>query len=220
MNEEFAESINSGVDAGEEGASAYESSESDSVDAASDGATSVDMETAENTETEESEEISQTVSSFPFSEYALLVPADSLPALPFVQPDQAEVLSDSPEPQEETTADTVDTLVDILAHVLISEQDVSPEQDSEQQSSEAVTGESLPEALREPVPAAASDDTAMESVLEHLEKIQTQISPHPMLTTPFEDYTVCEGLLLLLLLFVVVSFCVKMLRRAFSWLLW
>ena len=58
MNEEFAESINSGVDAGEEGASAYESSESDSVDAASDGATSVDMETAENTETEESEEIS------------------------------------------------------------------------------------------------------------------------------------------------------------------
>ena len=219
MNEEFAESVSNGVDAGEGAASAYESFESDSVDAASDGDTSVDAETAENAEEDKGEEISQISSLFPYSEYALLVPADSIPALPVVSPDQAEALPDSPEPQEETTADTVDTLVDILAHVLISDQDVSHAQDSEQQSSEAVTGESSPESPQEPVPVAASD-TAMELVLERLEAIQTQTSLHPMWTTPFEDYTVCEGLLLLLLFFMVISFCVKMLRRAFSWLLW
>lgn len=219
MNEDFTESINSGVDAGKGDASAYESSEIGSVDAASGGDTFVDMETAETVETEESEEVSQMVSSFPLSEYAVLVPADSIPALPVASPDQAEPLPDSPEPQEETTADTVDTLVDILAHVLISEQDGSPAQDSEPEFSEAMTGESLPEVPQEPIPAAASD-TVMELVLERLEAIQTQTSPHPMLTTSFEDYTVCEGLLLLLLLFLVISFCVKMLRRAFAWLLW
>lgn len=64
-----------------------------------------------------------------------------------------------------------------------------------------------------------SDVPGMDMVLNFLEEIQLQTSPHPLLTTPFEDYTVCEGLLLLLLLSLVISFCLKMLRRAFSWLL-
>ena len=41
---------------------------------------------------------------------------------------------------------------------------------------------------------------------------------HPALTTPFEDYTVSEALLLLLLLFAFVSACARMLRGGLSWL--
>lgn len=40
----------------------------------------------------------------------------------------------------------------------------------------------------------------------------------PFLTTPFDDYTVTEGLLLLLLLLSVVIVCVKLVKEGFSWL--
>ncbi len=40
----------------------------------------------------------------------------------------------------------------------------------------------------------------------------------PLLTTPFEDYTVSEGLLLLLLLSAFLSVCCKLLRGGFQWL--
>lgn len=40
----------------------------------------------------------------------------------------------------------------------------------------------------------------------------------PFLTTDFADYTVTEGLLLLLLVLAVVMICVKMLKGGFYWL--
>ena len=40
----------------------------------------------------------------------------------------------------------------------------------------------------------------------------------PFLTTSFEDYTVSEGLLLLILVLAVVMICVKMLKGGFYWL--
>lgn len=46
-----------------------------------------------------------------------------------------------------------------------------------------------------------------------------QVLDHPALTTPFENYSVMEGLLLLLLVFGVVKACVNMIKGAFSWLL-
>ena len=46
----------------------------------------------------------------------------------------------------------------------------------------------------------------------------TQTLDHPALTTSFADYTVTEALLLLLLLSVFLSACVRMLRGGFSWL--
>jgi len=51
-----------------------------------------------------------------------------------------------------------------------------------------------------------------------LEIIQQTVN-HPLLTTPFQDYTVTEGLLLLLLLCFFIRICMNMVRRAFSWLL-
>lgn len=66
--------------------------------------------------------------------------------------------------------------------------------------------------VREPV-----EITGMDAVLLRLEAIETQVS-HPLLTTPFEDYTVTEGLLLLALVLAVISLCIRMLKEGFSWL--
>ena len=40
----------------------------------------------------------------------------------------------------------------------------------------------------------------------------------PFMTTSFEDYTVVEGLLLLILVLAVVMICVKMIKGGFYWL--
>ena len=45
-----------------------------------------------------------------------------------------------------------------------------------------------------------------------------QILDHPAFTTPFEDYTVTEALLLFLLLSVFLTTCARMLRGGLSWL--
>jgi len=72
------------------------------------------------------------------------------------------------------------------------------------------------------LPAAQADGgpievIGMDRALKHLETIQGT-AEHPMLTTPFEEYTVTEGLLLLLFLSVVVAACVKLLKGGFAWL--
>lgn len=75
--------------------------------------------------------------------------------------------------------------------------------------------EAVPEEETEPGPleVAGTDET-----IRLLETIQTQLTPHPFLTTPFEEYTVTEGLLLLLVLAAFAGCCIKLLRRGFSWL--
>jgi len=54
--------------------------------------------------------------------------------------------------------------------------------------------------------------------MKNVESIERTVN-HPLLTTPFQDYTVTEGLLLLLLLCFFIKACMNMVRRAFSWLL-
>ena len=79
----------------------------------------------------------------------------------------------------------------------------------------AAEEEAVPEEETEPEPleVAGTDET-----IRLLETIQTQLTPHPFLTTPFEAYTVTEGLLLLLVLAAFAGCCIKLLRRGFSWL--
>ena len=79
----------------------------------------------------------------------------------------------------------------------------------------AAEEEAVPEEETEPEPleVAGTDET-----IRLLETIQTQLMPHPFLTTPFEEYTVTEGLLLLLVLAAFAGCCIKLLRRVFSWL--
>ena len=79
----------------------------------------------------------------------------------------------------------------------------------------AAEEEAVPEEETEPEPleVAGTDET-----IRLLETIQTQFTPHHFLTTPFEEYTVTEGLLLLLVLAAFAGCCIKLLRRGFSWL--
>ena len=79
----------------------------------------------------------------------------------------------------------------------------------------AAEEEAVPEEETEPEPleVAWTDET-----IRLLETIQTHLTPHPFLTTPFEEYTVTEGLLLLLVLAAFAGCCIKLLRRGFSWL--
>ena len=66
----------------------------------------------------------------------------------------------------------------------------------------------------------ALDDTSGDDTVELLTEIRDALpEDHPLLTTNFEDYTVAEGLLLSLLLCVVGSWCVRMIKGGFSWLL-
>ncbi len=94
----------------------------------------------------------------------------------------------------------------------------------------ADTGEEAPvleEPAEEPVieePPAETDPPPMEilgmdKLLAHAETIQ-QTLDHPLLTTSFHDYTVTEGLLLLILLAAFAAVCVKILKGGFQWLRW
>lgn len=72
--------------------------------------------------------------------------------------------------------------------------------------------------------SAALSDNNFSDVVGQLQEIKymlrDEFEAHDFLTTRFEDYTVMEGLLLSILLCLIVGCCVKMLKGAFSWLLW
>lgn len=66
---------------------------------------------------------------------------------------------------------------------------------------------------------AASDQA--EPVAEVVQVIEIVELDRPLMTTSFDDYTVTEGLLLLLLLFLFVKeFILRPLKGGFSWLFW
>ena len=60
-----------------------------------------------------------------------------------------------------------------------------------------------------------------EPVQEIIQVIEISDLDRPLMTTSFDDYTVTEGLLLLLLLFLFAKeFILKPLKGVFSWLTW
>lgn len=78
--------------------------------------------------------------------------------------------------------------------------------------------ENTEEPLVEAVESGPMEIVGMGQVLAHLQTL-TSTADHPLLETPFDEYTVTEGLLLILVLLIVVSWCVKMVKGGFSWLL-
>lgn len=159
----------------------------------------------------------------------------------------SEAVSDpAPAPDPAPTAPSVevipvDDFLDRLAE-LFGEGDSDPEESEEvtelpvDESGEAL--EVIDGEIDVPVPAPDPATAIVEQVVEHLldmivdlGKIEEHTKAiegytetvaltvdHPALTTSFEDYTVSEALLLLLLLFAFVSACARMLRGGFSWL--
>lgn len=59
--------------------------------------------------------------------------------------------------------------------------------------------------------------TGEEGMSSDMDSVQ-QVLDHPAMTTSFQDYTVTEGLLLLLLLGAFAAACARMLKEGFSWL--
>lgn len=60
--------------------------------------------------------------------------------------------------------------------------------------------------------------TELIQISDQVAELQLATDGKPLLTTPFEDYSVSEGLLLLLLLSLFLSVCYKMLRGGLQWL--
>ena len=65
---------------------------------------------------------------------------------------------------------------------------------------------------------AAAEELLGDTQTETYEIVAEEVDLRPFLTTPFEEYTVSEGLLLLILLFAVITFCIKILKGGFYWL--
>lgn len=81
-------------------------------------------------------------------------------------------------------------------------------------SDDSVESELEPDSFSE-----SGDSLDSETATAPVYEITVIQDPRPFLTTDFEDYSVTEGLLLLLLLFAFISVLVRVVRRAFSWLL-
>lgn len=129
----------------------------------------------------------------------------------------------APEPDSAPASPPVEVIsVEELLERLQGETDTSPEESQEP---------------AEPPPADPGDTAVVEidpgtlAVLDRLSDIKQKLvqvsdqladiqlhQTRPVLTTPFEDYTVMEGLLLLLLLAAFAAVCAKILRGGLSWL--
>ena len=121
------------------------------------------------------------------------------------------------EPSEPVTVVSVDELIDRLVQSTDpGEEDVNPDEPAPEEPAEE-TGEGdilLPE-----VDTGPMEIKGMDKLLTYAETIQ-QTLDHPPLTTSFQDYTVTEGLLLLILLAAFAAACVRILKGGFQWLRW
>lgn len=64
--------------------------------------------------------------------------------------------------------------------------------------------------------AAEDPAAALDPVTETVEIVAEEV--RPFLTTDFNDYTVTEGLLLVIALLIVGKICIDFVRRGFYWL--
>lgn len=126
----------------------------------------------------------------------------------------------APEPSDPVTVVSVDELIDRLVQNAPEEEETVSEELPFDASGE-LPGEG-DVGVDDVVPGLIGDAIdlllGIRKGMENVESIEHVVN-HPALTTPFQEYTVTEGLLLLLLLFFFLKACMDMIRRAFSWLL-
>ena len=121
-----------------------------------------------------------------------------------------------PEQPDPVTVVSVDELIDRL---------VQSGQEEEPEETPPADADELPEEDNQTGDFFMEIDTGpmeikgMDKLLEYAETIQ-QTLDHPALTTSFRDYTVTEGLLLLILLAAFAAACIKILKGGFQWLRW
>lgn len=142
-------------------------------------------------------------------------PAPTPDPEPIPEPEPAPDPEPTPDPAAPVEVVTVEDLLDRLTGDSQGDGETEePPQEEEDTPLPGDSGEAPPvgEALEGPI-----EVVGMETVLKRLETLQG-VADHPMMETPFEDYTVTEGLLLLLLLSVFLSVCAKLLKGGFAWL--
>lgn len=134
---------------------------------------------------------------------------DPVPA-PEPAPDPA------PEPSEPVTVVSVDELIDRLVQSGQEGEAVEepPPEEEQLPEEDAQTGDLIME-----VDTGPMEIKGMDKLLTYAETIQ-QTLDHPALTTSFQDYTVTEGLLLIILLAAFAAACIRILKGGFSWLRW
>lgn len=80
------------------------------------------------------------------------------------------------------------------------------------------------EPVEEPATETPTEDpaeepvTETEDVTETVEVVEVTPESRPFMTTDFADYTVTEGLLLILVLLIFLQACAKIVKGGFSWL--
>lgn len=153
-------------------------------------------------------------------EFLVPEPESESESVPIPDPESTPEPDPAPEPEDPPAPLEVVTVDDLLDRLAGTGEDSTEELPGELEPEGEVPSETPLE-----VPAMEGLSNAgeavriigMDTVLQQLETIQQAVD-HPALTTPFEDYTVTEGLLLLLFLSVFVTACVKMLKGGFAWL--
>ena len=145
--------------------------------------------------------------------------------VPVNEDEPVQELPSEDEPSEQLPAEPpmvvipVEDLTELLDEYFSQEDsDEESEEDEEPSDEQEEVDDSS-----ENIPASDSDPISVFMDVD-LSESEDQLSAlvgildHPALTTPFEDYTVTEALLLFLLLAVFVLACARMLRGVFSWL--
>ena len=123
----------------------------------------------------------------------------------------------TPEPTDPVTVVSVDELIGRLVQSTEpSEEGAAPDEPApEEPAEEPGDGDILfPE-----VDTGPMEIKGMDKLLTCAETIQHTLD-HPALTTSFQEYTVTEGLLLLILLAAFAAACIKIMKGGFSWLRW
>ena len=138
---------------------------------------------------------------------------EPLPELPPPEPDPEP--PSEPEPADPLTVVSVDELIDRLVQSGQEEAEEAPPADADELPEEDdQTGDIFME-----VDTGPMEIKGMDKLLTYAETVQ-QTLDHPALTTSFQDYTVTEGLLLLILLAAFAAACIKILKGGFQWLRW
>lgn len=143
-------------------------------------------------------------------------PSPEPESAPAPEPTPAPDPAPEPEPADPVTVVSVDELIDRLVQSGQEEEAIEELPPEEEQLPEEgdQTGDFFTEVDTGPMEIAG-----MDKLLTYAEAIQ-QTLDHPALTTSFQDYTVTEGLLLLILLAAFAAACVRILKGGFSWLRW
>lgn len=172
------------------------------------------------------ESVEQTAPSAPVSSDPVPEGTESAPVVsdPVPEGTESEPVPDptpapEPEPTQPVEVVSVEELVDRLTAETAAGQEEAPAEEEVPVEEDPAAADPMEDLSAGSLDMGSGELVGMDQVLEHLGTMETTLV-HPALETPFEEYTVTEGLLLLLLVLVIVSWCVKMIKGGFSWLLW